>query len=50
MTEALEDKLIDLRERVDVLLAKQKAYRRSHIKAKQVKQQSKTKKSRALNR
>ena len=44
MTEALEDKLIDLRERVDVLLAKQKAYRRKHIKAKQVKQQSKTKK------
>ncbi len=42
MTEALEDKLIDLRERVDVLLAKQKAYRRKHIKAKQVKQQSKT--------
>ena len=44
MTEALEDKLIDLRERVDVLLAKQKAYRRKHIKAKQVKQQLKTKK------
>ena len=42
MTEALEDKLIDLRERVDALLAKQKAYRRKHIKAKQVKQQSKT--------
>ena len=37
MTEALEDKLIDLRERVDVLLAKQKAYRRKHIKANQVK-------------
>ena len=44
MTEALEDKLIDLREWVDVLLAKQKAYRRKHIKAKQVKQQSKTQK------
>ena len=44
MTEALENKLIDLRERVDVLLAKQKAYRRKHIKAKQVKEQSKTKK------
>ncbi len=44
MTQALEDKLIDLRERVDVLLAKQKAYRRKHIKTKQVKQQSKTKK------
>ena len=37
MTEALEDKLIDLRERVDVLLAKQKAYRRKHIKANRVK-------------
>jgi hypothetical protein len=44
MTEALEDKLIDLRERVDGLLAKQKAYRRKHLKTKQVKQQSKTKK------
>ena len=44
MTEALEDKLIDLRERVDVLLAKQKAYRRKHLKTKQLKQQSKTKK------
>ena len=44
MTEALEDKLIDLREQVDVLLAKQKAYQRKYIKAKQVKQQSKTKK------
>lgn len=44
MTEALEDKLIDLRERVDVLLAKQKAYRCKHIKATQIKQQSKTKK------
>ena len=37
MTEAIEDKLTDLRERVDVLLAKQKAYRRKHIKANQVK-------------
>ena len=37
MTEALEYKLIDLREQVDDLLAKQKAYRR-----KQLKQQSKT--------
>jgi hypothetical protein len=37
MTEALEDKLIDLRERVDVLLAKQKAYRRERLKTKQVK-------------
>ena len=44
MTEALEDKLIDLRERVDDLLAKQKAYRRKHLKTKQLKQQSKTKK------
>jgi hypothetical protein len=44
MTEALENKLIDLRERVDVLLAKQDAYRRKHIKAKRIKQQSKTKK------
>ena len=44
MTEALKDKLVDLRERVDVLLAKQKAYRRRHIKAKQDKQESKTKK------
>ena len=44
MTEAIEDKLIDLRERVDVLLSKQKAYRRKHSKSKQVKQQSKTKK------
>ena len=44
MTEALENKLIDLRERVDDLLAKQKAYRRKHIKAEQIKQQSKTKK------
>jgi uncharacterized membrane protein len=44
MTEMLEDKLIDLRERVDALLAKQKAYRRKHIKAKQVKQQSTTEK------
>jgi hypothetical protein len=44
MTEAIEDKLIDLRERVDVLLSKQKAYRRKHLKSKQVKQQSKTKK------
>jgi hypothetical protein len=43
MTEALEDKLIDLRERVDDLLAKQKAYRRKRLKTKQVKQQSKTK-------
>jgi hypothetical protein len=43
MTEALEDKLIDLRERVDVLLAKQKAYRRKRLKTKQVKRQSKTK-------
>ncbi len=43
MTEALEDKLIDLRERVDVLLDKQKAYRRKRLKTKQVKQQSKTK-------
>ena len=42
MTEALEDKLIDLRERVDDLLAKQKAYRRKHLKTKQLKQQSKT--------
>jgi hypothetical protein len=44
MTEMLEDKLIDLRERVDALLAKQKAYRRKHFKAKQVKQQSTTEK------
>ena len=44
MTEAIEDKLIDLRQRVDVLLSKQKAYRRKHLKSKQVKQQSKTKK------
>ena len=44
MTEAIEDKLIDLRERVDMLLSKQKAYRRKHLKSKQVKQQSKTKK------
>ena len=44
MIEALENKLIDLRERVDVLLAKQDAYRRKHIKAKRIKQQSKTKK------
>ncbi len=43
MTEALEDKLIDLRERVDVLLDKQKAYRRKRLKTKQVKQRSKTK-------
>ena len=43
MTEALEDKLIDLRDRVDLLLIKQKN-RRKHIKAKQVRQQSKTKK------
>ena len=44
MTEALEDKLIDLRERIDALLAKQKAYRRKHVKAKQFKQQSTTEK------
>ena len=44
MTEAIEDKLIDLRERVDVLLSKQKAYRSKHLKSKQVKRQSKTKK------
>ena len=44
MTESIEDKLIDLRERVDVLLSKQKAYCRKHLKSKQVKQQSKTKK------
>ena len=37
MTEAIEDKLIDLRERVDELLSKQKAYRRKHLKSKQVK-------------
>ena len=43
MTEALEDKLIDLRERVDVLLDKQKAYRRKRLRTEQVKQQSKTK-------
>ena len=43
MTEALEDKLIDLRDRVDLLLIKQKN-RRMHVKAKQVRQQSKTKK------
>ena len=43
MTEALKDKLIDLRDRVDLLLIKQKN-RRKHIKAKQVRQQSKTKK------
>lgn len=43
MTEALEDKLIDLRERVDLLLTIQEN-RRKHIKAKQIKQQSKTKK------
>ena len=43
MTEALEDRLIDLRERVDVLLDKQKAYRRKRLKTKQGKQQSKTK-------
>ena len=42
MTETLEDKLIDLRKRVDALLAKQKAYRRKRLKTKQVKQQSKT--------
>ena len=42
MTEALENRLIDLRERVDDLLAKQKAYRRKHLKTKQLKQQSKT--------
>ena len=42
MTEALEDKLINLRERVDVLLSKQKAYRRKHLKTKPLKQQSKT--------
>ena len=44
MTEAIEDKLIDLRERIDALLAKQKAYRRKHVKAKQLKQQSTTEK------
>ena len=44
MTEALEDKLIDLRERIDALLAKQKSYRRKHVKAKQFKQQSTTEK------
>ena len=44
MTETLEDKLIELRERVDMLRAKQNADRRKHIKAKQVKKQSKTKK------
>ena len=44
MTEALEHKLIDLRERIDALLAKQKAYRRKHVKAKQFKQQSTTEK------
>ena len=44
MTEALENKLIDLRERVDLLLAKQNAYRGKHIKANKIKQQSKTKK------
>ena len=44
MTEALEDKLIDLRERIDALLANQKAYRRKHVKAKQFKQQSTTEK------
>ena len=43
MTEALKDKLIDLRDRVDLLLIKQKN-RRKHIKSKQVRQQSKTKK------
>ena len=43
MTEALEDKLNDLRERVDLLLTIQEN-RRKHIKAKQIKQQSKTKK------
>ena len=43
MTEALKDKLIDLRDRVDLLLIKQKN-RRKHIKAKQVRQQSKIKK------
>ena len=43
MTEALEDKLIDLRDRVDLLLIKQKN-RRMHVKAKQVRQQSKIKK------
>ena len=43
MTEALEDKLIDLRERVDLLLTIQEN-RRKHIKAKHIKQQSKTKK------
>jgi hypothetical protein len=37
MTEALENKLIDLRERVDVLLAKQNAYRGKHIKANKIK-------------
>ena len=45
MTEALEDKLIDLRERIDALLAKQKSYRRKHVKAKQFKQQSTTEKT-----
>ena len=44
MTEAIEDKLIDLRERIDALLTKQKAYRRKHVKAKQLKQQSTTEK------
>ena len=44
MTEALADKLIELRERVDALLLKQKASRTKHIKAKQVKQQSANKK------
>ena len=43
MTEAVEDKLIDLRDRVDLLLFKQKN-RRMHVKAKQVRQQSKIKK------
>ena len=43
MTEALKDKLIDLRERVDLLLTIQEN-RRKNIKAKHIKQQSKTKK------
>jgi hypothetical protein len=50
MTEALEDKLIDLRERVDVLLAKQKAYRASISKLSRSNSNQKLRRSRTLSR